>query len=248
MSAGPEDDKQFTSGFQAVKDQLDALTKDMQTFNRLAQSGSDDPALTQQIRRKIQILDRDAKALNATISTASVSEKEKIRRRNLVADVLGKKTQFEAALKRPAARPGAGSGPAGFGSSGPGTATRGRWAQEDESTQGATSEDLLQLQNQIIQDQDRGLDVIAKSIARQKELGQAINRELTEQDPLLDKLDRHVDHTENAINKETKRVIKLTRAQAQGGALCCLVIVVIIFVALLVTDWGCKIVTPSKCS
>ena len=126
---------------------------------------------------------------------------------------------------------------------------RSRWGTvEQEDTIDKNNQDLLQMQSQIMRQQDDGLDVLAQTVARQKELGQAINRELDEQMPLLDRLDRHVDTTGAAVQKETRRVIRLTRKSAAGGGFCCLVFCIILFAALAATDWGCKIVkSKSRC-
>lgn len=82
--------------------------------------------------------------------------------------------------------------------------------QETERTRGLNDQQLLQVQKQDFQDQEKELEQLSKVIQRQKELGVAINEELALQNELLDELDSEVDRTSAKLHYANKRVGKFT--------------------------------------
>jgi regulator of vacuolar morphogenesis len=75
----------------------------------------------------------------------------------------------------------------------PGTTTGRVLGRETDKTRALDNEGVLQLQKQIMQHQDLSVDELRKIVARQKELGVAINDELEVQQALLDLADEDVD-------------------------------------------------------
>ncbi|CAG0883743.1 unnamed protein product [Darwinula stevensoni] len=69
---------------------------------------------------------------------------------------------------------------------------------------------LLQV-NILFEEQDEGLDMLAESIRRQKNLAQAINVEATSQTEILDDLARGMEQTHDRIVRETGEVKVITR-------------------------------------
>lgn len=61
--------------------------------------------------------------------------------------------------------------------------------KETDKTRELDNEGVLQLQKQVMQDQDAGVDMLRKAVSRQKELGVAINNELQVQLELLGGVD-----------------------------------------------------------
>eukprot|EP00053_Salpingoeca_punica_P015676 m.144878 g.144878 ORF g.144878 m.144878 type:complete len:178 (+) comp16776_c1_seq1:125-658(+) len=123
-----------------------------------------------------------------------------------------------------------------FGSNSGGGSGGGRQPYvEDESTRGMDTRALIQRQDQVMRDQDEGLDLIAKSIARQKQLGQAIGNELDDQNDMLEDLSRGVSNTEHTLKRETGHIVRVSEKAKTGGMLCCIVLLIlaIIIVAAL---------------
>lgn len=65
--------------------------------------------------------------------------------------------------------------------------------KETDQTRELDNEGVLQLQKQIMQDQDLNVDELRKIVARQKELGTAINEELQVQNEMLRMVDEDAD-------------------------------------------------------
>ena len=53
--------------------------------------------------------------------------------------------------------------------------------EEDDRTRGLDAHGILERQQQVMREQDQGLDVLQQSIARQKNMGLMIGRELDDQ-------------------------------------------------------------------
>ncbi len=183
--------------------------------------------MTGSIKRQLTAIGSACQSLQTTLANISVTEGERARRRDMVGNLVARmeKAKMDVAGGATDMR---GSLMAGGAARGGG---RSQWGTRGETadTVDKDNADLLQMQNQIMQQQDQGLDLLAQTIARQKELGQTINRELDEQMPLLDRLGDHVDSTTDNVQRETKRVIKLTRKQAAGSGFLCLIFWIIAF-------------------
>ncbi|KAH3682948.1 hypothetical protein WICPIJ_006078 [Wickerhamomyces pijperi] len=82
--------------------------------------------------------------------------------------------------------------------------------QETSRTLNLDDQQLLQLQRNDFKKQDEELQQLGKVIARQKELGIAINEELKLQNELLDELDGEVDRTNSKLHYASKRAEKFT--------------------------------------
>ena len=68
-------------------------------------------------------------------------------------------------------------------------------------------------------DQDKGLDLLQESIARQKNMGMAIGNELEDQNEMLDELSEAMDNTDRRLVRETGHVMRVTEKAKSGGAL-----------------------------
>jgi regulator of vacuolar morphogenesis len=81
-------------------------------------------------------------------------------------------------------------------------------AKETEETKSHDSKGLLQMQEQKMQLQNEDLDVLKDMIVRQKQLGIAVNEELTIQNELLKGLNQQVDQSTNKLNVAKSKVNK----------------------------------------
>ncbi|PWN54355.1 hypothetical protein IE53DRAFT_383049 [Violaceomyces palustris] len=82
-------------------------------------------------------------------------------------------------------------------------------AQEDHITRQLDDNGLLSLQEQAMKDQDEQLLGLAAILRRQRQMGLAINQELTEQNELLQQLDDEVGVTQSKMDGAEKKMRRL---------------------------------------
>jgi regulator of vacuolar morphogenesis len=82
--------------------------------------------------------------------------------------------------------------------------------KETAETKELDNSGVLQLQKQKMADQDTDVDELRKIVARQKELGIAINQELEVQNEMLRMVDEDVDRVHGKINIAKKRIDKIS--------------------------------------
>ena len=174
------------------------------------------------------------------------SDKELRRRRDQVANARIRVDELEASLERHAAS-GGGAGAVGGGGEnvgreparGParlsGGRPAGRWgeAPETEETVDLDARQLLELQERTMQDQDRGLDILAQTTQRLKTIGVAIGDELDLQIGMLDDLDEDVERVSSNVQRETRGVMRLHQASKNGYSLCFIGLLVIALAVVL---------------
>ncbi|KAJ3035911.1 hypothetical protein HDV00_003312 [Rhizophlyctis rosea] len=77
--------------------------------------------------------------------------------------------------------------------------------------------ELMTLQQRIMDDQDTHLDLLAESIARQKQLGMQIGEELDLHVDLLEETDQRVDSTTRRLQSAGRRLGEVTKAAASSN-------------------------------
>ena len=82
--------------------------------------------------------------------------------------------------------------------------------KETTKTKELDNNGVLQLQQQMMQEQDEDVTVLAQAVARQKELGIKIQEELAEQGALLGLLDEDVERVQGKVNVARERVQKIS--------------------------------------
>lgn len=82
-------------------------------------------------------------------------------------------------------------------------------AKERPSTSGLGDQQLLQHQTQISRDQDQEVSDLRKIIRRQKEIGILINREVEEQNQMLDNFVEEVDQTDDKLRKARRNAKRI---------------------------------------
>jgi len=82
--------------------------------------------------------------------------------------------------------------------------------KETTRTRELDNQGVLQLQKQMMEDQDMDVEGLRKIVARQKELGIAINNELEVQNEMLKMVDDDVTRVQGKIEIAKKRIGKIS--------------------------------------
>ncbi|KAL8873791.1 MAG: hypothetical protein Q9174_000801 [Haloplaca sp. 1 TL-2023] len=82
--------------------------------------------------------------------------------------------------------------------------------KETDRTRALDNQGVLQLQQQLMQEQDEDVNILAQAVARQKQIGVEIQEELAAQKDLLDLLDEDVDRVQGKMDVAKKRLGKIS--------------------------------------
>lgn len=82
--------------------------------------------------------------------------------------------------------------------------------KESDKTRALDNQGVLQLQKQMMQEQDEDVMVLARAVARQKELGVQIQEELEVQNEMLGMLDEDVTRVQGKMDVARKRIGKIS--------------------------------------
>lgn len=82
--------------------------------------------------------------------------------------------------------------------------------KESNKTRALDNQGVLQLQKQLMEEQDEDVMILAKAVARQKELGVQIQEELEVQNEMLGMLDEDVTRVQGKMDIARKRVDKIS--------------------------------------
>jgi syntaxin 8 len=104
---------------------------------------------------------------------------------------------------------------------------------EDEAilANNAPIETIQAEKEQILVEQDRGLDNLAKAISRQKHIAIRIGSEIEDQNTIIDDIANQMDHTANRVNRETRHVDEVTSKDSTWSLW---LIILSLFVAIIV--------------
>lgn len=91
--------------------------------------------------------------------------------------------------------------------------------------------DIMSHQEQILKEQDKGLEELCKVIARQKEIGQTINNEVDHQNEIIDNLADHMDRTDESLVNKTQQVRSIHSKDRTCGYW---IVIILLFIAIVV--------------
>ncbi|XP_071814193.1 syntaxin-8-like [Apostichopus japonicus] len=94
---------------------------------------------------------------------------------------------------------------------------------------------IREQQQQIIAEQDEGLETLADIISRQKEMGKTISEELDEHNDLIENITERTTRTDQRIESTTKRVKRIGKKAKDCSyyiVICILLIAIVVIVAL----------------
>lgn len=192
--------------------------------------------ITSQVRRLLNELTMLVGKLEDALNTAGnqnhITDAEFSRRQNLISTLKGRSSDLSGKFGR-----GNDSGGGGgsrnqlFGGRESGDDAR-KYREEPASFQGQDSNDLMQRQQTTMREQDAGLDILAQSIARQKQMGMSIGNEIDDQNDMLDDLGDAMDRTEDRLIRETGHVVRVTEKAKSGGYMCCICLLILAIIAV----------------
>lgn len=108
------------------------------------------------------------------------------------------------------------------------------WAIDDDDKPidvNMSTQDLQNYQEQVLQEQDKGLEELCKVIARQKEIGQTISNEVVHQNEIIDDLADHMDITDQTLINRTRQVENISYKDRTCGYW---IIIILLFISIVV--------------
>ncbi|XP_043503836.1 syntaxin-8 [Polistes fuscatus] len=109
------------------------------------------------------------------------------------------------------------------------------WAIDDDDDKpidvNMSTQDLQNYQEQVLQEQDKGLEELCKVIARQKEIGQTISNEVVHQNEIIDDLADHMDMTDQTLVNRTRQVENISYKDRTCGYW---IIIILLFISIVV--------------
>eukprot|EP00040_Diaphanoeca_grandis_P030572 m.180914 g.180914 ORF g.180914 m.180914 type:complete len:239 (-) comp32040_c3_seq1:135-851(-) len=228
----------WISSYEQATAKADEITAAINERDRLARTGQNASKVTSQVRRLVAEVSQSIVRLEDSLNTAGreyhITDAEFNRRQNLVSTLKGRKDQLASSFQREGGNmSGGGDRNQLFGDQESGGGRRPA-REEDESTRGRDSHGLLERQQMVMRDQDDGLDILAASIARQKNMGLAIGNELDDQDEMLDELGDAMDRTDQRLTRTTGQVMQVTEKAKSGGMCCCIVLLILAIIGVAV--------------
>ncbi|XP_075073056.1 syntaxin-8 isoform X1 [Mixophyes fleayi] len=210
--------------------------------NRYLRNGENPVKINMAVRTLMKRLNENIGQLKdsllRSVSTRQITQLEGDRRQNLVDELLTKERQLETSFKSEGTEPdvirsslmtGGAAGPSPYN----------RWVMEEaEETRGLGVREIKQQQQQIIAEQDAGLDALSSILARQKQMGYDIGNELDEQNEIIDDLTNLVENTDSKVRNQTRHVKLVDK---KSGSCAMLVVIVLLFIAIVVVAvWPTK--------
>ncbi|TFK93402.1 hypothetical protein K466DRAFT_580994 [Polyporus arcularius HHB13444] len=104
----------------------------------------------------------------------------------------------------------------------------------DDPEAGYSSEEMVLQQRHIIDDQDVHLDVLSRSITRQRDLSLQINDELDVHTGLLEGLDDDMDRTGSNLTKARRRLDRVARGAKEHGSTVMIALLILVLLILII--------------
>ncbi|GBF90597.1 hypothetical protein Rsub_03169 [Raphidocelis subcapitata] len=228
------DTDSWTKEYETCRDLTQEIVQLIQDRNiNHPDGGPEASRMTAAARRKLGTLGTSLETLLRWLDApeaAALPEQERFRRRDLLHVLRNRREQIQQSLKRqqaPSQREAllAGGGGGAGGSGG---------ARETEATAQLDARGMLQLQEQVMQQQDRELEQMEKTVTSTKHIAVTIGEELDLHTRLLGDLEDDVDVTHTRLRAATKRVRHIIKHSSnwRGGLFIFCLIVVLTLVLL----------------
>ncbi|XP_068672057.1 syntaxin-8-like isoform X1 [Montipora foliosa] len=228
----------WLSEFKTVEKYGNDIMEKINERNKLRRNGGNYNKVQSDVRIMLKTFARDINNLKQSLLQASssyhVTEREIERRQNMLDQLTTKEKQMNTAFQQE-------SGQSDFGrwerSSLLATGQRGQASNpfdepEVYTDSNASIGDMRRQQQQIIKEQDEGLEALSGIIQRQKIIGQAISDEVDLQDDIIDDIDGRMDQTNTRLIKETAHVQRVTAKSSTCGMLIVIVVLIIVIIVV----------------
>ncbi|XP_046855385.1 syntaxin-8-like [Xenia sp. Carnegie-2017] len=204
--------------------------------NRLKRSGANCSKVDTQCRLMLQNYTKELQRLKDELRRASssyfITDREAERRQDMIDQLVTREKRLKAAFSQESAQSDYGRGSLlGTGSSF--SVPSDPWSTDVESddTRNKGINELRQQQQQMIAEQDRGLDALSEAIQRQKVIGNVIMNEVDDQNEIIDDLSNSVDNTHRKLIREDAHVRRVT---AKSSNCVMMVVIVLLIIAIIV--------------
>lgn len=206
--------------------------------NSLQRSGSNAIRTQTLIRTKLQQFSKTIKMLKDSLNreTSLFTSQEAERRQYQIDCLISKEKQLNSAFKPSNTGNSGDAGREGLLNQGFDLERNDMWGRGGggaETNVDLTPGGFQQRQDQIIAEQDKGLDALSQVIQRQKLMGQAIGEEIDYQNELIDDIADGVDRTKEKLIRTENRVKKVTKKAGSCGLL---VVIVLLFVVIVIVS------------
>lgn len=196
----------------------------------LPPSGPDTQRHTSAIRRKITILGTKLDSLESLLSKLPsklpISDKELLKRQDMLSNLRSKAKQMAATLNM-----------SNFANR-EDLLGQSKSTDEINRTAGLDNYGVVGLQRQIMREQDEGLERLEETVLSTKHIALTVNEELDLHTKLIDNLDHHADLTGSRLQRVQRRLAILNK-RTKGGCSCmCLLSSVVAIVILAVIVWA----------
>lgn len=95
------------------------------------------------------------------------------------------------------------------------------WENEDDvpiiPSTNSSSLNIRDSHVRIMEEQNRGLDVLSQTISRQRDLASRFGTEVVDQNNILDNIGDNMDRLDGGVNQETGRITNITRQDKTWG-------------------------------
>lgn len=229
---------EWLSEFKTVEKYGQDIMEKINERNRLRRGGGNYTKVQSDVRIMLKTFSRDLNNLKQLLLRASsqyhVSDREIEQRQNMLDQLITKEKQMNVAFQQE-------NDQSDFGRSTLlTTEPRGRDPSNPFDEPGGYPDsnvsigDMRRQQQQIIAEQDEGLEALSGIIQRQKMMGQAITDEVDLQNEILDDIDGRMDQTNTRLIKETAHVKRVTAKSSTCGMLVVIILLIIVIIVVAV--------------
>jgi len=202
--------------------------------NSLERSGTSTARAQSLIRSKLQNYSKSIQQLEKRLKVENTlfTTQEGDRRQRQIDGLVSKEKQLQKAFKPTHDQDTMATTRAGLFNEGF-DVERHRGNDSTQNNDNLTAAGFQQRQEQIIADQDKGLDALSAVIKRQKLMGQAIGEEIDYQNELIDDITEGVDRTKDKLIRTETHVKKVHKKAGSCGLL---VTVIVLFIVIIVVS------------
>ncbi|XP_074639007.1 syntaxin-8-like isoform X2 [Acropora palmata] len=230
----PFGEDSWLSEFKTVEKYGQDIMEKINERNKLRRNGGNYNKVQSDVRIMLKNFSKEVNNLKQSLLKASsryeIAEREIDRRQNMLDQLITREKQMNSAFQQE-------SGHSDNGRSSLLVADQRRQPSnpfdepETYVDNNVSIDDMRRQQQQIIREQDEGLEALSGIIQRQKMMGQAISDEVDLHNEIIDDIDVRMDQTNTRLIKETSHVKRVTKKASTCGML---VVIILLIIAIIV--------------